>query len=40
MTGKSHRIDQNNGDDVQMKDEKLDKANKDMTLWVHKKAGE
>ena len=29
MTGKSHRIDQNNGDDVQMKDEKLDEAKKE-----------
>ena len=29
MTGKSHRIDQNNGDDVQMKDEKLDQAKKE-----------
>ena len=29
MTGKSHRIDQNNGDDVQMKNEKLDEAKKE-----------
>ena len=29
MTGKSHRIDQHNGDDVQMKDEKLDEAKKE-----------
>ena len=29
MTGKSHSTDQNNGDDVQMKDEKLDEAEKE-----------
>ena len=29
MTGKSQRIDHNNGDDVQMKDEKLDEAKKE-----------
>ena len=29
MTGKSHSTDQNNGDDVQMKDEKFDEARKE-----------
>ena len=30
MTIKSHDTDQNNGDDVQMKDEKLDEAKKEI----------